>query len=486
MSLGVGEIARRLNADGSGLTVMFLDACREYAPGRGGLVEEPVPDNTFIGFATIFGNVAGEPRDTGTYAHSYYTAALLRALDAGMDNLEDLHLQVAGQVIDATENGQSPVYREGARMPTAPIRLAVNDPQTAYALSSQRRAAEGDALAARCAAMSDMRLIFSFSNGSSMAGPMEAGPRYEPVDLALTETACRSAYAAGHRDPAVLRGDALTQLLRMGAQGERPSGPLADQAYAMLAEAAEAGDPLSNMVLAVSQNSLDTALVRLNLPINAIRDRLLSAAERDQPPLTGIVGLILWRPEGAELRTTLGLPQDPELGFQLFRRAVLSGDPLLQPLAISMRLKRDPAVADLDLRSGLRRALDSPSSVGFYFEGLTVHQSLYLFALLDAYGGVLGPEDPAEVVRLALEAEPFLAKLGQAYVRGTGRPNAADGFLTAAACILASGRDQQGLPVPGIMPDRELAMRLVAQISDNPPAELRTSIDQLAHGGTCD
>jgi hypothetical protein len=76
--------------------------------------------------------------------------------------------------------------------------------------------------------------------------------------------------------------------------------------------------------------------------------------------------------------------------------------------------------------------------------------------------------------------------LGQAYVRVSGRSNVADGFLTTAACILASGRDQSGVLVPGISPNKAIALRLVQQTSDNPPPELRRSIDQIRRGGICE
>jgi hypothetical protein len=481
VSPAVGDIARRLNAAGSALTVMFLDACREYEPGRGGgLVEEPVPDNTFIGFATLFGTVALEP-NAATAGHSYYTAALLRDLDSNTGNLDDLHLSVAQDVVLATQARQAPVYRHGVRMPTAPIRLAVNDPQTAYSVAMRHDAARADELAARCAAMSDLRLIISFSSSNPMAGRIEIGPRFEPVDLTLTENSCRSAVAAGHRNAAILRGLAIAELLALTRPGESPTKSVSANAYALLAEAAEAGDVLSNFAIAMAQSSPE-----LEMPMEVVPDRLLRAAEQNQPPITGMVGLLLWHPEGVELRSRIGLPRAPERGLRLFQRAVVSGDPLLQPLAMSMRLKNDPAVANLDLRGGLRRALGSDSAVGFEFEGFSVRQTLYLFALADAVGGVLGPKDPREAVRLTLEAEPFLAKLGQAYVRNTGRLNVADGFLTTAACILASGRDQSGAPVPGISPNKAIALRLVQQTSDNPPPELRRSIDQLRRGGTCE
>jgi hypothetical protein len=462
------------------LTVMFLDACREYEPGRGGgLVEEPVPNNTFIGFATLFGNYAIEPRGP-TGEHSYYTAALLKGLDTDTGNLGDIHLSVSEDVILATQAQQAPVYRQGARMPTAPIRLAVNDPQTAYS-AARGRAGDPGALAAECAAMSDLRLIISFSGPDTIAGGMKIGPRFEPIDLARTESACRSALAAGHRNAAILRGLAISEILAVTRHGETPTKSASANAYALLAEAAEAGDVLSNVAIAVAEGSPE-----LEMPFEVVPDRLLRAAEQNQAPITGMVGLLLWHPEGVQLRSGISLRKDPERGLRLFQRAVVSGDPLLQPLAMSMRLKNDPAVANLDLRGGLRRALSSNSGVGFQFEGFSVRQSLYVFALLDADAGVLGPKDPREAVRLALEAEPFLARLGQAYVSATGRPNAADLFLTTAACILASGRDQTGAPVPGISPNKAIALRLVQQTSGNPPPEFRRSIDQIRRGGTCE
>jgi hypothetical protein len=295
-SLRVAEMASRLSGAGSDLTMIFLDACREYEPGRAGrLVAEAVPDNTFIGFATLFGSVAAEPAGGG---HSYYTAALLRALDAEMDSLEDFHLRVAEYVIEATDSKQSPVYRQGGRMPTAPVRFAVNDPQTALALLNNGGKAEGDRLAAQCAAMSDLRLIASFSGSVPVAGALQVGPLYEPVDLARTENARHSAYAAGHREVSVLRGQALAGLF---ASGMKPPKAELQNANALLAEAAEGGDVVSNFVLAVSQNTSGTALFGLELPLEGVRDRLLGVAERNEAPITGMVGLLLWRPETLEL-----------------------------------------------------------------------------------------------------------------------------------------------------------------------------------------
>jgi hypothetical protein len=253
--------------------------------------------------------------------------------------------------------------------------------------------------------------------------------------------------------------------------------------FALLAQAAEAGDAMTNFMLASMANSFGPELV--GLQADAARDRLLDAAEQNQAPITGLVGLLLWRPEMTQLRSRIGLRQEAERGLQLFQRAVLSGDPLLQPLALKFRLDKDPAVANLPLREGLRRALYSSSAVGFYFEGLSVHQSLYFFAIFDAAAGILGPKDPAEMVRLTLEAEPFLAELGQSYVRASGRPNAADAYFILTACVLASGRDQADVPVPGITPNRQVALRLIRETTNNPPAELRQNVYQLANGGAC-
>ena len=485
-SLSVIEFAQRLNDAGSGLTMMFLDACREYQPGHGGgLVEEQVPNNTFLGFATLFGAYASEPSAAEGGKHSYYTAALLQALDAGMDRLDDLHLVVAEHVISTTQARQLPVYREGAHMPSAPVRLALNDPQTVYALARQRGASSSEAVAAQCTAMSDLRLVVGFAPADSIFAGMRIGPHYEPVDLSAAYSSCNAAYSAGHREAAVLRGLALTELLPALLRGNTPPMTLYNNAGALLAEAAEGGDALTDFILASIQNSSDTARAGLQLPVGAVGDRMEHAAEQNIPPITSLVGLLLWRPEFAEKRSSLGLPSDPVLGRKLFIRALLSGDPLVQLLGMSLRINKDPSVMNLPLRDGLRRAFSSSSVVGFAFDGFSVHQTLYFLALLDAAAGILGPVDTGEVVRLTLEAQPFLADLGQASARAAGKPNAVDLFFALTACALASGRDQTGMPLPGVAPNREIALRLLRNISANPPADARMYINRLIATGSC-
>jgi hypothetical protein len=486
VSLSVIELAQRLNAAGSGLTMMFLDACREYQPGHGGgLVEEPVLNNTFIGFATLFGAYAIEPSATSGEKHGYYTAALLQALDAGMDRLDDLHLVVAEHVISTTHARQLPVYRQGTHMPNAPVRLGLSDPQTTYAIARQQSPSSGEALATQCAAMSDLRLVVGLAAGNSVFAGMRIEPRYEPIDLSTAYGSCSAAYSAGRREAAVLRGLALTELLIALRSGNMPPMTLYNNVGALLAEAAEGGDALTDFILASVQNSSDTARAGLQLPAGAVSDRLEHAAEQNIPPLTGIVGLLLWRPEFSQQRSNIGLPPNPALGRQLFIRALLSGDPLAQLVGLSLRINKDPSVMNLPLRDGLRRAFSSSSAVGFGFDGFSVHQTLYFLALLDAAAGILGPVDTGEVVRLTLEAQPFLASLGQASARAAGKPNAVDLFFALTACALASGRDQSGMPLPGVVPNRGIALRLLRNISANPPADARMYINRLTATGSC-
>jgi hypothetical protein len=192
---------------------------------------------------------------------------------------------------------------------------------------------------------------------------MQIGPRYEPVSLSNMASSCQAAYAAGHRQAAVLRGLAFADALTAIRHGDKPTTSLSSHLLALLVQAADAGDATANFTLALMASS---GAELAGLQANAVSDRLLEAAEQNQAPITGFVGLLLWRPEMMPLRSKIGLPQDPERGLQLFRRAVMSGDPILQPLAMSWRLKSDPAVAGLPLREGLRRALKSGSAVGFY------------------------------------------------------------------------------------------------------------------------
>lgn len=486
-SIGVIEIARRLNAAGSGLTMMFLDACRTYGSGQtGGLAAEAVPDNTFVGFAALFDTASREPSGAEAGAHGYYTAALLQALDAGSDRLDDLHLAIAARVVAATHGAQSPVYRQGARMPAAPIRLAALDPQTVFALARQRGATAGEAAAAQCAATSDLRVIMAFASMTRVAGQMQFGPRDEPIDLATMERSCRIAHAAGHREAPILRGLALAGYIAAARDGH-VTPATAVNTFSLLAEAGEAGDAFANFMLAALASS---PRANLGLPPGAVRDRLLHAAEQNRPPITGMVGLVLWRPEMSALRSQMGLPHlpgDEDRGIQLFRRAILSGDPFVQPIAFALGKANSPVVAGLPLRDALRRAIRSDNAAGFYFEGVSVHQTLYYYAILDTMAGLLGPKDYAEGVRLILEAEPFVEALGRGIDRTWGIRGmaSADALLWMAACALASGRDSSGAPLSGVIHSPQMAVSLFRRTSmSHSPTSIAT-INDLAAGRMC-
>ena len=444
-SIGVISTAQLLHAAGSGLTVMFLDACRSSNGSAGsGLTEETVPDNTFIGFAAQFGTVA---RDSDNY-----TSALLENLDLGFSRFDDFHLAVSQSVVRMTAADQVPVFRQGEEMPATPIRVASNDPQTAFALARRRHASGSELAAARCAAEADLSVLLSVPQIASVfAGRgMTIGPLYEPVDLRTTEQACASAYAGGHRDPIILRGLAFARIALSisGAQPFKPGDAVEN--VALLTQAAESGDALSNLFLAKA-----AAESKFGLSSDQAKDRLLAAAKSNEAPITGYVGRMLFSPDGAgaDFRRDFLLPQDEVLGVRLFRSAVFDGDPFAVTVAATMRHKNknDPVVADISMRDAFEKAFINKSEFGAYVRGASVHETLYLLAILAA----MDDKNWAEFVHLVVNSEPFLDRM----MHNMGAPSAggvrdAGGFFFIAGYMLSTGDDwYSDAKIPGMVPN---------------------------------
>jgi Caspase domain len=452
VSVGVLETAQQLHAAGAGLVAMFLDACRDYLPGRGsGLVDEATPDATFIGFAAQYGTSAQEA-PAGT--QGYYTAALLSSLDAGFDRLDDMHLAVSREVSLATGFGQTPVFREGDRMPDAPVRLAINDPQTAFALARTRNTGTAAVIAARCAAESDFRLLLStpeFMTSLADRGLL-AGPVYEPADLASIEQDCASAYSMGRREPAVLRGLALVQLLEEAAY-HKPVYNASASEWTLLTQAAEQGDAVSNYVLGSITNA------PIAQPTSTAKTRLIAAAERREAPITGLVGLMLADDSfGADFRHRALLLPDKPLGDRLIRSALMDGDPFMVGWALTMKWKGNLEFAGPPLRDGFNRAIRRGGGFGFYIPGTTVYETLFLLATMDA----LKDEDWGEFSRLMMQAAPFLGHSLKAIEAASGIHSPDPSHLfTIAACVMENGLDPQSQkPIPGITPSRNASMAL--------------------------
>jgi hypothetical protein len=474
-SIGVVSTAQRLHAAGSGLTVMLLDACRTYLGTKGGgLTDEAAPDNTFIGFAAQFGAAAGEPANG---SHGYYTSALLENIDVGFDRFDDLHLAVGRSVLLATGAEQTPVFREGEQMPATPIRVASNDPQTAFALARRRNTPESALAAQRCAAEADFRIVFSGAdlarqfNGDAML----VGPSYEPADLIGIEQACANAYAGGHRDATTLRGLAIARIF-LAMSGARPFKPgEAADSIALLAQAAESGDALSNLFLAFA-----AADSQFGLPSNVAKDRLIAAAKPNESPISGFVGMTLWGEDGAAFRQKAVMPEYKTLGIQLFKSAVLNGDPFAVEKAYIMRSKGDPIVADIQLQTAFEKSFKNKSSFGVYVRGTSVRETLYTLATLHAFVS----KDYLEFVHLVLQGDPFLDKTMQAMGRagGPGGGNAGK-LLVAAGCMLATGHDLAGAPIPGLTPNINGALILLHKAAlDGMPVSNITA-HALATGG---
>lgn len=476
-SLGVISTAQRLHAAGSGLTVMLLDACRSYTGSAGGgLTDENAPDNTFIGFAAQFGAVALEP-DNGIHGH--YTSALLQNLDLGFGRFDDFHLAVSQTVVRMTAADQVPVFRQSEEMPATPIRVASNDPQTAFALARRRHASGSDLAAARCAAEADLKILLSVPEiGNMFAGKaMTIGPLYEPVDLRTTERACASAYAGGHRDPITLRGLAFARIALSisGAQPFKPGDAVEN--IALLTQAAESGDALSNLLLAQA-----AAESKFGLVPNEAKDRLIAAAKSNEAPTTGYIGRMLWSPDGADFRREFLLPQDDLLGVRLFRNAVVDGDPFAVIVASAMRHKNknNPLVADISMRAAYEKAFINKSNYGIYIQGTSLRETLYLFAILQA----MDDKDYPEFVRLVTIAAPFLDRaFHNMGAPSTGRIRDAGAFFVAAGYMLGTGIEwNSDTPISGITTNAKTGCTLYQRAAADGVVFKDAIIQGIEHG----
>ncbi|UFZ03643.1 YARHG domain-containing protein [Bradyrhizobium ontarionense] len=158
MMVDVGLILRQMEAAGTKLNIVILDACRNnpfggrgLRSGDGGLAQIRAPEGTILSYATQPGNVALDGDD----GHSPYTRALVDAVQRpGLDVLQAFN-QVGLTVKKATASAQQPwiasspidgaFYFAGPSggQPAAPVTAAVTpSPGPAPALASARPAAD--------------------------------------------------------------------------------------------------------------------------------------------------------------------------------------------------------------------------------------------------------------------------------------------------------------------------------------------------------
>ncbi|NPU67276.1 YARHG domain-containing protein [Bradyrhizobium sp. 83012] len=158
MMVDVGLVLRQMEAAGTKLNIVILDACRNNPFGGrglrssdGGLAQIRAPEGTILSYATQPGNVALDGDD----GHSPYTRALVDAVQRpGLDVLQAFN-QVGLTVKKATASAQQPwvasspidgtFYFAGpaAGQPTAPVAAAATPPPVpAPALASAPRSAE--------------------------------------------------------------------------------------------------------------------------------------------------------------------------------------------------------------------------------------------------------------------------------------------------------------------------------------------------------
>ncbi|MGJ5206689.1 YARHG domain-containing protein [Bradyrhizobium sp. HKCCYLR20261] len=155
MMVDVGLVLRQMEAAGTKLNIVILDACRNNPFGGrglrasdGGLAQIRAPEGTILSYATQPGNVALDGDD----GHSPYTRALVDAVQRpGLDVLQAFN-QVGLTVKKATASAQQPWVASspidgtfyfagpGTGQPSAPVVAAVPPPSgPAPALASASR-----------------------------------------------------------------------------------------------------------------------------------------------------------------------------------------------------------------------------------------------------------------------------------------------------------------------------------------------------------
>jgi hypothetical protein len=363
-------------------------------------------------------------------------------------------------------------------MPEAPVRLALSDPQTAFALALRRKKEDASLEATRCAAQSDFRLLLNAPEFSAMFADRGflIGPQYEPIDLAAIGRSCTAAYAGGSRTPAVLRALAIMRRIQPSLAQTSPQGGGTANEWSMLTQAAEEGDAESNYLL----GSMATAPGSIQ-PLHTAKDRLLAAAGRNEAPITGLVSLMLGDDRsGADFRHQALLPDDKPLGDRLFRTAVMDGDPLMVGWAFILKRRNASSISGLPLREAFNRALLRGGDLGFYVPGTTVYESLFLLAIMNA----LNDQDWPEYARLMVQAVSFLDRDLAAFASASGirSPNPAH-LITIAACAFENGLDPFGNPLPGFSPNRTASMVLFryAAATGDSTAKIILAQEEIGH-----
>ncbi|WP_158920938.1 caspase family protein [Acidisphaera sp. S103] len=456
---GLIGIAQNLASSGAGLTIMFVDACRDAVDGQaGGLLEEKVPDNTFIGFAAQFGAVALEP---AAGADGYYTAALLTIWNRRWDRIEDMHTALASEVLQGTQARQIPVYREGASMPVVPVRFGSADPQSLFARAAYARttAQNADVLAARCDAMSDMRIIAgSVPVHSSGKLPIVPGPRGQAVDLENARRACNDALDAGVRTASVLRGAAITDIL-IGVSQDRGA-----RDRALLAQAAELGDPSAEFLLANLASISDPSAVDKQ---TLVYDRLVRVENANVPMLSAWLALIRLNlgEQNRQLQEFTNLTMQPVRAMEVLRREAELGDQTALVELFFLYVERPEFRSQIDgpwLRGQIRRAVArGDESVGMELGGLTPYQSLYLMLIFDYGANVLSPLNANEFLDVLLPTEPFFGQLNAAFHQAFPSLN----LVGILACRVVMGIDVNRQPVPGGVANPEAGLRFLESVA---------------------
>jgi hypothetical protein len=477
-------LAQGLSAAGAGLNIMFVDACRNAQFGEaGGLSDEKTPDNTFIGFAAPFGAVALE---SGGGANSYYTAALLKVWNRSFDRLEDMHTAVAVETLQSTAGQQTPVYREGM-LPVVPVRLGSTDPQSVFARygsGSGAAISPGNLsqLDARCAAMSDIRILAGIvpvqSNGRLPAVP---GPRGQAVDLQNAKSACAASLAAGAHSPATLRGAALIDLLSSSGSGF--SGERRSQDAALLTQAAEQGDPAAEFLLAIL--NANGALSASNADKQTlVGDRFERVEQANLPMISAWMALIRLNLGGQnqQLQDLTNLTTQPKRAMDVLHRQAELGDQTALVELYFLYVERPEMRPSIDgqwLRNCIRRAISAGvPSVGMELGGLTPYQSLYLVTIFDYGTSTLGPLNVGEFTEVLFATEPFFGKLNATFSAAFPSIN----FVGMLACRTVMGLDTDARPAPGGVPHREANLRFLERVAPYSGRAAQGYVTILRHG----
>ena len=492
-SIDVNDTAQSLSAAGSGMTILLLDACRGASDDAVEFVDVPVPPRTFIGFGTYFGTSSFQ----GAGSNSRYTTALLEAMKSRWDRLGDLHQVAASRVGLDTRWEQIPVYRAAPGVAEARARIAFRNPESAFARLNLNEAAGGAdhdqaLLAARCASFGTMSLLTKFMDlphfGLSQSGPMTLEIPHSAVSTPEVLTACRSAYVAGARDPATIRGYSMAiiaDVLAASPQSTDSPSSLEERTgvVALLVQAADSGDGIAETFLALAQAQVTPSKV-ISIPFDRklAGVRLLHAAEFDEvSPFSWMVGLSLIKPgTGFRDNADFDFPRDPHRGFQIILRAAQRYDPMA--LIILYLISEKPQIygysEPFDFRNLIRAALDQPSpgDVGptLVFNGLTVRQTLYALAILDTWGSAA--DFPASV-QLAAGAEPWFPKF-LALINNQTTASVVPGNI---GCALLGGI-KSSHPVESVPHDAAMGVRFLQMATDMGNNLTRLELNDMRQG----